>query len=312
VISVLPALFACGPAVSDVGPRPAPPQETATFEGFTESFDGDTLDLSKWRVAFRNWGGELNDGTSYNGGVHPDNVRLSGDGALVLEAHGAAWTGGPLGVNRDGTERPDGALVGAAIATQSYFASGRYEVRAKVAPVLGACSAIWTFHYAEAYPGDDDYPDGETAPYYVLNHEIDIESPGRPNAQHEGIGFDRALTNTWVGERAGELTTGYTEIGVAADDGAWHDYRFDWHSGGDGVTPEVVFFVDGAQVAAIRTTVPNRAGRLWLGVWFPNGWAGAPDFASASMLVDEVRFTPFHEANDAFVPESYADDGWAD
>ena len=65
---------------------------------------------------------------------------------------------------------------------------------------------LWTFHYQEFYPGDPEYiskPVGGDD-YYAVNHEIDIELPGRPRPANVDIGFDRALMNTWVGENDDE------------------------------------------------------------------------------------------------------------
>ena len=56
--------------------------------------------------------------------------------------------------------------------------------------------------------------------------------------------------------------------------------------------------------------VPTRAGRLWVGAWFPENWAGDPDFATSEVVIDYVKVTPLHETGDAFVNESYPDDGW--
>jgi len=279
---------------------------SAASDVFFDDFDGEALD-PRWKVAFRNWGGQLDDGTSYNGGVHPDNVLLPGDGTLVLEAHGDRYEGLPLGINKDGSTRPDGARVGAAVATDAYYASGRYEVRMKVAPVDGLSSAIWTFHYEELYPGEPGYPEGELG-YYAINHEIDIELPGRPSAAYEDISLSWALLNTWIGEQAGEYTVGYSDLGAPQDDGDWHTYRFDWHTD----PARVDFYVDDAFARSIDTTVPTRAGRFWIGAWFPRDWAGAPDFEVSAVVVDWVRITPFHEAGDAVVEETYPDHGWAE
>ena len=76
----------------------------------------------------------------------PQNVSVQ-DGKLVIEAYGDQYTGDVKGINRDFSLRPDGKRVGGAIATLDYYASGKYEVRMKVAPQLGVASAIWTFHW---------------------------------------------------------------------------------------------------------------------------------------------------------------------
>ncbi len=274
---------------------------------FFDDFDGVAIDDERWRVSYRNWGGQLPDGTSYNGGVHPDNVEFPGDGTLVLRVHGDRYEGLPRGENRDGSLRPDGKRVGAAIATASYYASGRYEVRMKVAPVDGVCSAIWSFYYAELHPGDLGYPAGDKG-VHIINHEIDIELPGRPGPPRLGISRAWALMNTWIGEGGGESTIGYIDLGAPQDDGEWHTYRFDWHTDPAGVD----FYVDDALVHRTEATVPTRAGRFTIGAWFPNGWAGEPDFDRSALIVDWVRITPFHGAGDEYAEETYPDSGWAD
>src|SRR5690606_5767777 len=136
-----------------------------------------------------------------------------------------------------------GKRVGAAIATKEYFASGRYEVHMKVAPEFGACTAMWTFHYQEYYPGDPEYKEKHVGggDYYAINHEIDIEFPGRPGPAHQGFSFEKALFNTWIGENEDEYTTNYVDLGFSVADGRFRTYRFDWHTGGNGETARVEF-----------------------------------------------------------------------
>ena len=245
---------------------------------------------------------------SYNGGVLAENVALR-DGQLVLTARGDLYEGPVRGVNKDMSVRTDGKRTGAAIATKAYFASGSYELRMKVAPSLGVCSAIWTFHYQEFYPGDPGYVSKPVGgdDYYAVNHEIDIELPGRPGPANVDIGFDRALMNTWVGENDDEYQVTYASLPSPQDDGAFHTYRFDWHT----ADPRVEFFVDGVLVATNRDHVPNIASRLWIAAWFPRDWAGTPQFSTSEVVVDWVRITPFREDGDNFSPESFPNDGWS-
>jgi RNA polymerase sigma factor (sigma-70 family) len=278
-----------------------------TAEAFAEEFDGDALDPTKWLIAHKQWGGD-----KVNGGVVAENVSVA-NGVLRLEAHGDRYTGPVMGVRSGGGLRVDGRRVGAAVATRRYFASGRYEARIKICPHLGACSAIWTLHYEEYYPGNPRYqkkPVGGDR-YYAINHEIDIELPGRPTAAKKDMSFRYALCNTFVGENEDESTAGHTDLQAAQDDGKFHTYRFDWHTGSDTEKKRVEFYVDDKRVRSIETHVPDLASRLWLGVWFPREWAGAPDFDTGRMEVDWVRITPFREPGDRFAPETFADDGWA-
>ena len=181
----------------------------------------------------------------------------------------------------------------------------------KIAPTYGVCSAVWTFFYMEVYPGDPMFKSHRE--YYTINHEIDIEMPGRSGPQHTGFSFSKALMNTWESESAGEHTVSYVELGSPQNDGNFHVYRFDWHTGNSsiGQSPEVKFYVDGSLVKVITTNVPRYAGRLWIGAWFPRNWAGVPNFSTTQLEVDWVRITPFHEDGDLVKTESYPDFGWA-
>jgi len=276
---------------------------------FFDDFEAQGLDAEKWLIAKKQWGG-----VGVNGGVVPQNVAVS-DGNLVLEAHGDLYQGPIQGVNKYGVARGHGKRVGAAIATKAYWGSGRYEIRAKIAPRLGVCSAFWTLHYQEITPEDPAYESlGAVGEYYVTNHEINIEFPGRPSqGAFDEISFQHGLFNTWRGLRPGEFSNNYLEVGDLLSDGQYHTYRFDWHTGGAGdeATPRVDFYIDGQLIHTSYDNVPTYAGRLWLGLWFPERWAGDPNFNQARMYVDWVRITPFNEPNDEFITESYATQGWA-
>ncbi|WP_338100379.1 family 16 glycosylhydrolase [Ruminococcus callidus] len=268
---------------------------------FYDDFSSGTLDADKWLVAKKNWGGKVTeDGVKvdYNGGVIPQNVSLK-DGKLILTGNGNLYEGDLKGINKNGSQRDNGKRTGAAIATKEYYASGSYEVMAKVAPELGACSAIWTFEYEE------DWDTGD-----ITNHEIDIEMPGRPASEKKNQSYQYALCNTWIGENEGEYKTGYTDIGTNQADGKFHKYRFDWHTGDENEEARVEFHFDDVLTYVSKDYIPTNAGRLWLGLWFPNGWAGTPDFDIASFEIDYVKITPFHESGDTEQNETYPDDGW--
>ncbi len=275
---------------------------------FFDDFSGDTIDTSKWLIAQKSWGGN-------NGGVVPENVSVS-NGTLKLEGHGNYYTGDVPGINR-----PDGIRTGAAIATREYFSSGTYEVVAKVAPEFGACSAIWTFEYEEYYPGEPEYEAaGATGSYYEINHEIDIEMPGRPSNDAEPS-FNYALCNTFLRENI--QTTNFTELSNAQNDGNWHTYRFDWHTGDKNEIPRVDYYVDGVLVKTCTTNIPTNAGRFWIGIWFPcsedadkdgvceTGWTGTANFDTTIFEIDSVKITPLREAGDTEQNETYGKEGWA-
>lgn len=274
-----------------------------TNDIFYEDFSNGTLDSDKWLVAYKNWGGNIVENgisVNYNGGVIPQNVSVL-DGKLILKGLGNYYDGDILGINRDMSFRQDGKRVGSAIATKDYYASGSYEIYAKVAPELGACSAMWTFEYEEDWNNDT-----------IINHEIDIEMPGRPTSDTENQSFSYALCNTWTGENDGEYKTNYTNIGSNQADGNFHKYRFDWHTGDVDETPRVEFYFDDVLTYTSYEHIPTNAGRFWLGIWFPKYWAGTPNFDTSNFVVDYVKITPFHESGDTPQNETYPNDGWGD
>ena len=267
---------------------------------FFDDFSGSRLDTDKWLIAEKNWGGTVvadGETVDYNGGVLAENVAVEG-GNLVLSGYGDLYEGEVRGINRNGIRREDGKRCGAAIATREYFGSGRYEIRAKIAPELGCCSAMWTFEYEEDYSGDA---------LTITNHEIDIEFPGR-NA-NDDFSLCHALCTTWVTEE--DYKTSSVDCGNQAD-GEFHIYRFDWHTGSDTETPRVEYYFDGELIYTAYEYIPTNAGRFWLGLWFPRYWAGTPDFESTVFEIDYAKITPFHESGDTLQNESYPDHGWAE
>ena len=246
------------------------------------------INPSDWRLANANWGGNGDDGHEYNGGVVPENARFE-DGRAYLAAHGNLYTGRVKGVDKKGRSVVPGIRTGACLVSKTMMHYGSYRVRMKVVPHFGCCTAIWTFRY-------------DASGAKTLNHEIDIEMPGRPDAAKTGFAFDHALCNTWIGEDSDRYTTGYTKLPSRMDDGEFHDFRFDWHY------DRVDYYVDGEKVRTNRSHVPNMPGEFWVGVWFPRGWAGTPDFDTAEAVVEDFRFTPFDEessgALEATVPDA--------
>ena len=158
-------------------PQPIP---TPTTEVLYDDFSG-PLDPERWLIVDKAWGGD-------NGGLVPENVELA-DGKLLLRANGDDYSGDVVG-HGDRTTR-----VGAGIATRDYYASGRYEVRARVPQVLGAASAFWTFHYIEYTPNDEGFWE---EPSKIRNSEIDWEFPTalQTGTDDDPISYDYARVNT--------------------------------------------------------------------------------------------------------------------
>ncbi len=290
-------------------PSHATAAETSS-DVFYDDFSGDSLNSDKWLVADKHWGGE-------NGGVVPENVSVS-QGTLKLEGHGNLYTGD---VESYQSLMPGGIRTGAAIATREYYSSGSYEVVAKVAPQLGACSAIWTFEYEEYYPGSAEYEaSGATGQYSTVNHEIDMEFP-TANGTHSEPTFECGRFNTYTAEN--RHNSNFQDLPFAVDDGKFHTYRFDWHTGDDSEEKRVDYYIDDIFICTSTKYVPTNASRFWLGIWFPSsqdtdgdgygdsGWAGTADFDTTIFEIDSVKITPYHESGDTVGKESFAYDGWA-
>ncbi|MEE2718338.1 MAG: carbohydrate binding domain-containing protein [Planctomycetota bacterium] len=312
--------------------------------GFVETFQDGRLDRERWLISSKSWGGD-------NGGVSPLNCSLVHDTdngipitALRLQANGDLYQGP---IEHEGRR----TRVGAAIATRQYYASGRYEVRARVAPELGVVTAFWPFHYIDYYPGEDGH---WHEPNPRRNTEIDWEFPtdlrgNEVEAEAAGldpyeISFTNARSNSWGGQFGGEggehkgrriLRNAYGDIvDIAQDsrDGIYHDYAIEWHSGSDlgdnGDTRDepgcVRWYFDDVLIDELydvefgQGNVPFRAARFWIGAWFPasgylgeTGWGGTPAFDETELLIASVSITPFEEPRDEWVPETVPNLAWA-
>ena len=311
----------------------SPPARTS--EVFFDDFSDGTLDPDRWLISGKAWGGD-------NGGVAPDNVILVEDFddgepivALRLEAHGDLYSG-------DLEHNGRTTRVGAAIATRSYYASGRYEVRARVAPEYGTCTAFWPFHYIDHRMGEAEY---WHEPNPRRNTEIDWEFPTDLAGSDTGnFAFTKARTNSWGGQFGGEggehkgrkvLTDEFgkpLDLATEARDGRYHTFTIEWRSGSDlgdeainrDDVGSVRWLLDGRLVDELHDVefgqgnVPFRAARFWLGTWFPAagyagdvGWTGNPNFDTTAAHIAWVRITPFDEARDRWVDETVPNLAWA-
>ena len=309
---------------------------TSTTEVFFDDFSDGTLDPKDWLVSTKAWGGD-------NGGVAPENVQLVEDVddgepiiALRLEAHGDQYTGDLVHNGRS-------TRVGAAIATRRYYASGRYEVRARIAPEYGTCTAFWPFHYIDHRMGEAGY---WHEPNPRRNTEIDWEFPtDLAGADTGNFSFTKARTNSWGGQFGGEggehkgrieLTDesgAPLDLAIEALDGRYHTFTIEWRSGSDlgdeSITRDEVgsvrWLIDGRLVDELHDVdfgqgnVPFRAARFWLGTWFPSagyagdvGWTGNPEFDTTAAHIAWVRITPFDESRDRWVDETVPNLAWAD
>ena len=311
---------------------PPSPQTEVLFDDFSSG----SLDPEKWLISSKAWGGD-------NGGVSPENVSLVEDTdegkpiiALRLEAHGDQYSGDHIHNGRS-------TRVGAAIATRQYYASGRYEVRARIAPEYGTCTAFWPFHYIDHRMGEAEY---WHEPNPRRNTEIDWEFPTDLAGSDTGnFSFTKARTNSWGGQFGGEggehkgrkILTDESgaplDLAVEALDGKYHTFTIEWRSGTDNGEENigrtnvgsVRWLLDGRLVDELNDVefgqgnVPYRAARFWLGTWFPAagyaediGWTGNPNFDTTAAHIAWVRITPFDESRDTWVDETVPNLAWVD
>lgn len=303
---------------------PPDPQNEVFYDDFSTGLNPET-----WLISEKGWGGD-------NAGVVAANVQIVDDvddglaiKALRLEAHGDEFSGGPT-------------REGAAIATRHYFASGRYDVRAKVAPEFGVCTAFWPFHYIDHRMGEAEY---WRDPNPRRNTEIDWEFPtDLAGADTGNFSFTKARTNSWGGQFGGEggehkgrkiLTD---EFGVPLDladeaiDGRYHTFTIEWRAGEDAGDESITrttrgsvrWLLDGRlvdeldDVAFGQGNVPFRGARFWLGTWFPAsnyagsvGWTGNPEFEYTAAHIAWVRITPFDDGRNRWVDETVPNLAWA-
>ena len=241
--------------------------ENAVFDDFTGGVDSEL-----WTIGDGAWG-------SGNGGVVPGNVSYTDDGVLILRGNGLYYAKDEIsGV---GTLK-DGRNTGAALISKFRTRPGRYQVRMKVLPRLGACTAFWTYANQATESGVND------------NHEIDIELPGGKSSSV--ISFKNVLNTNYVTEQYNisedvDVSSFKEDSPVSLSDGEFHTFGFDWFT-----DPAcIVYYVDGVVTAVNREFIPDLETRIWLGNWFPNnaGFVGMSEFETDYMYVDWVMYRPF-------------------
>ncbi len=258
--------------------------ENSFFDGFSSGVNKDN-----WFIGKQAWG-------LGNGGVVPGNVKYTDDGALAISGNGKYYNDGDIkGVG----DVKDGRYTGGALISKFLVQSGHYEIKMKVLPRQGSCTAFWIYA--------NNPEDGS-------NHEIDIELPGG----HRGdtITFSNVLNTNYITEQMSQSqdvsVNSWKEEGaqnIYLNDGEWHTFVFDWYT-----NPEmVVYSVDGVVSAVSDIFVPNMQSRLWVGCWFPvaTTFVGSAEFETDMMYVDYVKYIPFKDQPfTEFVPpfDGYAND----
>lgn len=243
------------------------PEGITVKREFFDDFDSGLSD-SDWSVVNYGWG-DGNNGMSMSNvlySTHEKNVTDFGaSGGMVIMRSQGSFAADPSHRKRGG-----------AIITRDTFGAGLYEVRMKIVPRMGACTAAWTYY------------NGSLKEEYS---EIDIEFPVNNGFLHGSY-----TTYKWFESFPADLDhDNITKLNdFPFNDGKWHNYAFEWRT-----DPEesVRWYIDGKEVAHTGKSVPEYEAQYWIGNWFPPGWAGAANFDTAYMYVDYVRITEYDEPN---------------
>jgi beta-glucanase (GH16 family) len=263
---------------------------------FFDDFNSLGLDPSKWYMMTKQWG-------VGNNGLVMENITFS-QLHLLLGVHGDDYSGSIPGCRKVDMRYPrvepsgkpvSGKRCGAGVATKFYFASGRYEWRAKVLNQPGTWFAAGTYQYVET-----DTESGVVATTDDVNIQVMFEK-----------GAFYALLSCYEGTGVTTQKVPLPMITPACQD--FHTYRFDWHTQDPhppaGQNPRRVdFYVDDTLLYTMTTTIPTKAGRFMMATLCPVE-AGPAPFNEARVPIDWARVTPFFEAGDEHQPESYPVDG---
>lgn len=210
-----------------------------------DDFTGGKIDKNKWVISdsvWDQWGTDQN-------GVRPQNLFLVEDPEnpethMVMRANGAYYSGEAL------SDSVSGVTTGAGISTVEAMGPGRYEVKMKTCPRVGALTSMWLFSWFNKDDGS------------VQQNEIDIEIGLKPQ-------LDAVFFTTWT---APANNTSYgAPVDYAVNDEDWHIYTFDWVTDTD--VPYVDYYIDGQFLYKSTTNVPTTNATLTLGIWVPS-WAG--------------------------------------
>jgi len=234
---------------------------------WSDEFDGNELDTSKWTYDIGNWGWGNNE-LQYYTDTRRENARIE-NGHLIIEARkndmGYPWTSARL------TTRG-----------KVSFLYGKIELRAKVPREKGNWAAGWTL--------GDEYVDELSWPYCG---EIDIlESVGYEVDDETGDGIAHATVHTpaYYFKIENQISSTKEVPNIA---GEFHTYAVEWYR------DKILGFVDGEQYyiydkSANEKEWPfDKPQNIILNLAMGGGWGGAQGMdttvTSQKFIVDYVR-----------------------
>lgn len=308
-------------------------QEGEAYDDFTNVQNTKKI----WDTCHKSWGGA-------NGGCVSQLVRID-KGVAHCYAYGDLYNGAnSFGVGRRGEPTGRKTRIGSCLVSRKYYKPGIFRFKSKFPQLPGACAAIWTFHYEEAYPGDNLWQEfisqglhkagtDELGHWIVRNHEIDIETPSASKADpnQENATFTYGRFNSWLGELRNwdvpnndvpEVDPNYSPVNDpaywseytdtfiafptgAVNDNRWHDLVIDWNT----EPSRIIFSIDGREITTLTTHVPTIPMKVWFGVWFPSAatkWAGRyANWDVQDFALKEFHYTPHPNAPFDLETETY-------
>ncbi len=234
---------------------------------WSDEFDGDSVDTSKWTYDIGNWGWGNNELQYYTRG-REKNARIE-DGNLIIEAHkddmGEAWTSARLTTRGKVT-----------------FLYGKIEFRAKVPPNRGNWAAGWTL--------GDKYVDELSWPYCG---EIDIlESVGYEVDDETGNGIAHASAHCGAYYfKLGNQPTATIPVENMHEE--FHTYAVVWTPEGMDVLIDDQPYFTYDDTSTELSWPFDQAQNIILNLAMGGGWGGAlgmdESIVSQKMIVDYVR-----------------------
>ncbi|MDR0426341.1 MAG: glycoside hydrolase family 16 protein [Clostridiales bacterium] len=273
------------PATPEVSPwNKAPSVKSVFYDDFASGIDGNI-----WRIENDAWGAN-------NNGVRPANISYTTDKNVAKEFGAESGGVAVLQSNGDFMQAADRRREGANLVTRQAFGPGKYEVRMKVLPRLGQCTALWTY-----WSGNS----GSGIPYenytQIRYSEIDIELPLWGDFRNiSGVSY-QYFSSSWdwatqVNNRRDVLNVEDRSV-PALNDGRWHTFAFDWRTDAANGDRGVIWYADGKEFGRKSTWIPEYTATFNIANWFPEEvpWIGDPTFETAYMYVDWVRITQYDD-----------------
>ncbi len=240
------------------------------FDDFSQG-----VDPTVWEVSSQKWGLGV--------GASPNNVFYSKD-TEIAAAEGCE-SGGIVVMRTFGDYKEEENLrrQGAVLVTRDAFGPGKFEVRAKIVPRLGQCTAFWTY-----------WNGGGTTKETNRYSEIDIEMPMNSDYRKWSGTTYKYFVDWQVLAERGTVTA---EKSDGVNDGQWHVWAFEWRTDDANGDNKVVWYLDGKKMFEIKDYTPEYTASFWIGNWFPAdlGWVGVPNFEEAYMYIDWVRITQYND-----------------